>query len=511
MPRKKSHKDFFISYTKADGAWAQWIAWTLEAAGYTTTIQAWDIRPGMNFVVEMNTALEESKQIVLVLSKDYLRSGFATSEWVAGFVEDPRGKSRRLLPVRVGKSRAHPLLKALVYTDLVGATEEEARQRLLGALPSRVKPEGPPAFPGSKPSFPGSAASATTATPSNGEDTGQVADALFRSVVQREPAEMPRGHYAEVARLLSSGKLIPFLGLGVHFEVTDEAWGADWSPESEFFPSTREYGNFLAQFLSEKERVETGMELARVYQFLNETKGPVFVQDMVHRLFRKGYPAKTAHAFLAGANAVLRGSGGGKAIPLIVTTNLDDVLEATFEKAGEPFGVMSYVSKGENRGRLLFRTSRGETQVLKTGAQVLKAAKTEPTIILKLHGSIERRDSDYESMVLTEDDFVNYFASPAANELVAELIISRVGTPRFLFMGYSLRDWNVRFLLARLWSRRAPELSWAVLYNATSVTATLWGKRGIEILDVPIETHLAGVARQLEGPATSSIARPPGR
>ncbi len=29
--------DFFISYTQADRAWAEWIAWTLEEKGYTTT------------------------------------------------------------------------------------------------------------------------------------------------------------------------------------------------------------------------------------------------------------------------------------------------------------------------------------------------------------------------------------------------------------------------------------------------------------------------------------------
>ena len=48
-------KDFFISYTKTDKAWAEWIAWTLEAAGYSTVIQAWDFRPGSNFVLEMQT------------------------------------------------------------------------------------------------------------------------------------------------------------------------------------------------------------------------------------------------------------------------------------------------------------------------------------------------------------------------------------------------------------------------------------------------------------------------
>ena len=30
----EARKDFFISYNKADKAWAEWIAWELEEAGY---------------------------------------------------------------------------------------------------------------------------------------------------------------------------------------------------------------------------------------------------------------------------------------------------------------------------------------------------------------------------------------------------------------------------------------------------------------------------------------------
>jgi hypothetical protein len=37
-------KDFFISYNSADKGWAEWIAWQLEEAGYTTILQAWDFR-----------------------------------------------------------------------------------------------------------------------------------------------------------------------------------------------------------------------------------------------------------------------------------------------------------------------------------------------------------------------------------------------------------------------------------------------------------------------------------
>jgi hypothetical protein len=37
-------RDLFISYTKDDRGWAEWIAWAwqLEAEGDTTVLQAWD-------------------------------------------------------------------------------------------------------------------------------------------------------------------------------------------------------------------------------------------------------------------------------------------------------------------------------------------------------------------------------------------------------------------------------------------------------------------------------------
>jgi hypothetical protein len=36
-------RDFFISYTQVNRSWAEWIAVQLEAAGYTTVLQAWDL------------------------------------------------------------------------------------------------------------------------------------------------------------------------------------------------------------------------------------------------------------------------------------------------------------------------------------------------------------------------------------------------------------------------------------------------------------------------------------
>ena len=145
-------KDFFISYNKHDKQWAEWIAWTLEEAGYTVVIQAWDFRPGGNFVLAMQRASAECEKTIAVLSEHYLKSEYAQSEWSAAFAVDPQGLQRKLIPVRVGVCKPDGVLKTIVYVDLVGVTEpSDAKQRVLDALKARARPDQEPTFPGAVP------------------------------------------------------------------------------------------------------------------------------------------------------------------------------------------------------------------------------------------------------------------------------------------------------------------------------------------------------------------------
>lgn len=149
--------DFFISYTAADRTWAEWIAWTLEEAGYTTAIQAWDFRPGGNFVVEMQRAAAGSKRTLAVLSPDYLRSLYAMAEWAAAFAADPDGSQRKLVPVLVREATLDGLVAPIVYIKLAGLQEAAARETIISGLAiGRAKPASPPLFPGARP-FPGPA------------------------------------------------------------------------------------------------------------------------------------------------------------------------------------------------------------------------------------------------------------------------------------------------------------------------------------------------------------------
>jgi hypothetical protein len=132
--------DFFVSYTGADRAWAEWVAWQLEAAGYRVIVQAWDFEPGDNFLVRMRDALEHADRTVALVSAAYLASPYATDEWTAAFLHDDDGRNR-LLQVRIEDCQLPRLLRAQVYVDLVGLPREQARARLLdGVRRGRRKP-----------------------------------------------------------------------------------------------------------------------------------------------------------------------------------------------------------------------------------------------------------------------------------------------------------------------------------------------------------------------------------
>jgi TIR domain/Tetratricopeptide repeat len=144
--------DFFVSYTSADRAWAEWIAWQLEAEGYTVVVQAWDFTPGKSWTHEMQQATATAERVVAVLSAAYLESEHSEAEWGVFQAKDPLGKRGLLLPVRVGEVDPPGLLKTRIYVDLVGRDAASGRSALLAAARgARSKPASEPEFPGAQP------------------------------------------------------------------------------------------------------------------------------------------------------------------------------------------------------------------------------------------------------------------------------------------------------------------------------------------------------------------------
>lgn len=137
----KSEHDFFISYTRPDQVWAEWIAWQLEEAGYSAILQAWDFLSGHHFVREMHRATLVTRRTIAVLSKAYIASSYAEAEWQKAWRSDPQGIEGKLLVFRIEDCTPSGLLGQLIFDDLFGVDEQMARSRVLtAARRNRRKP-----------------------------------------------------------------------------------------------------------------------------------------------------------------------------------------------------------------------------------------------------------------------------------------------------------------------------------------------------------------------------------
>jgi TIR domain len=126
--------DFFISYTAADREWALWIAWELERAGFTYRIQAEHFPPGSRFITEMRRWLQGAAHLVAVLSPDYFESRFASLEMNSAVAIDPLGARRLVIPIKVVECEMPVIFADLVYVDLVGKQEEDARKAIVAGV-----------------------------------------------------------------------------------------------------------------------------------------------------------------------------------------------------------------------------------------------------------------------------------------------------------------------------------------------------------------------------------------
>lgn len=212
-PSMSEKKDFFISYTEKDKDWAEWIAWHLEQASYTTVFQAWDIRPGNNFVVMMDNAAKSANRTIVVLSPHFFESDFTPPEWAAAFAADPKGDKRLVLPVLVEPADIAGLLGQIVYIDLTQVEGEAAvRELLAGVQPGRNKPNAAPDFPGRR--LPNSVSTPQPATTSvDWQPLSEPLDVTWRSDI-RSAWESSHSTTVEVALLPVGGQLITVTKLG---------------------------------------------------------------------------------------------------------------------------------------------------------------------------------------------------------------------------------------------------------------------------------------------------------
>ena len=80
-------------------------------------------------------------------------------------------------------------------------------------------------------------------------------------------------------------------------------------------------------------------------------------------------------------------------------------------------------------------------------------------MILKLHGGVDPGpERAWESFVVTEDDYIDYLPQSELAAAVPVGLAARLRRSHFLFLGYGMRDWNLRLVLNRLWGGAPAQL-----------------------------------------------------
>lgn len=300
--------------------------------------------------------------------------------------------------------------------------------------------------------------------------------------------------YGEIADLLKKGEVVPFLGAGVNFGARP-APGARWDARtSNFLPSGVELSRFLADmsnFPAESEDEIT--DLAKVSSYFVETSARRRLRERLHDIFDRDCEPASIHNYLAeiGRNTPL----------LIVTTNYDDLTEQAFNRLSLPFDLVVHPTdrKDVEASVLWWKHGAAEPEVVPPNQLFIDLKST--TVIYKMHGTVDRATAKWDSYVITEDDYIDFLSRMTGQTAVPAQFMRHFRTRHFLFLGYGLRDWNLRVVLKNLRTvlptvdeASAPideeleeELrSWAIQFNPSDLETELWNARKVKIYDVDI-------------------------
>lgn len=316
-----------------------------------------------------------------------------------------------------------------------------------------------------------------------------------------EAPDFLSSHCHRLVRLIGQGRVVPFLGAGVN--LCDRPVGAVWTlPSRTCLPASRELAGWLANNFGFPQ--EPGDDLARVCQFVATTTGVDPLYNDLREVFNSDYPPTLLHRFLAMLPARLREQGSSNPCQLIVTTNYDDLLERAFDDADEEYDSVIYLAEGPNRGKFLHRKWADGHEVIDipnayTDLPIDDETEIlDRTIILKIHGTVDRTGGSGDSYVITEDDYIDYLARADAATLLPMKLASKFSTSHFLFMGYGLRDWNLRLILHRIWGQRVrSRKSWAIQREPDLVDEGFWRSRDVEILRVDLKDYVPILASAL--------------
>ncbi len=235
----------------------------------------------------------------------------------------------------------------------------------------------------------------------------------------------------------------------------------------------------------------SGDNLAKVAQYFEYTAyDRSQLYDYLHERFEKRAPKTAAVA------EMLASLPKGDRPLFIITTNYDSIIEGALRSKGRPLCVITQNLRDPALGaqRITLKTPSGETRTEDSFDFQWNDDQfpAETCFLFKMHGSTAATHQDgRDDIIITEDDYVSFLVQSgggSAPNFPPPSLTRAYKERRFLFLGYSLYDWNFRAFLHMLAMRNAlsgreARRHWAIQLAPDEYEIEIWRHRNVNIYD----------------------------
>ena len=309
-------------------------------------------------------------------------------------------------------------------------------------------------------------------------------------------------HFGKMANAIKEGWVIPFLGAGASLCGRPE--NSEWNPtKPDYVPDSRQLASYLVKQLHLQASPDIEGDLLRASQYISIEMGDKPLYQKLHSIFATQYEPTPLHKLLAEVPRILREKGYVQINQLVMTTNYDNLMEKAFDDADIEYDLIYYEAKNgdEHFGRLCQRLPNGTVKRIRGGNGHQDISLGQRPLIIKIHGAVHgaaHEIADQDSYVITEDDYIDYLTHTEISRLFPSNVASKISGSHFLFLGYSLRDWNLRAILRQIEvSQKLTANSWSIQRAPKKIDIAMWIKHNVEIIDMDLQTYVDRLGQKL--------------
>lgn len=299
----------------------------------------------------------------------------------------------------------------------------------------------------------------------------------------------------KIRELLHSGKVIPFLGSGASLGDRDPVTRKWIHPDPLNLPNATELAEHLANLVSFPQE-EDDQELTKVSKYYEIVMGRTRLDEELRGVFTSQAQYGAIHKYLAQNPKPL----------LVISTNYDDLMERALQDAGREFDLVVHLTPAtvkrltdnERADSPLYWYPHDGNPRPATDHDLARIDLGRTFVVYKMHGSIDAKDTKQESYVITEDDYVDFLTSMTSQSASAipAFVGEQMAKCNLLFLGYSLRDWNLRVLLNQIdrISRRSIT-SWAIQFKPSPLEEEFWRTREVRTFDMKVDKFVEALKK----------------